>query len=49
MAGYADSSLDVETARYKKGGPIKFVAGLVVLGAAAIASFLMCQTLLMKV
>ena len=47
MAGYSDNSLDVKTARLKKGGPIKFLAGLVVLGAAAVASYKMCQPLLM--
>jgi len=47
MAGYSDTSLDVKTARLMKGGPIKVLAGLVVLFAAAYASFDMCKSIFM--
>ena len=38
MAGYKDTKLAVKVARMKKGGPIKLVAHLVVIGIATKAS-----------
>ncbi len=48
MAGYKDTSLDVKTARLKKGGPLKFFAGVTVMFAAAFTTYKMCQPILMK-
>ena len=42
MAGYSDNSLDAQGARLKKGGPIKFLASLVVMGCGAASAISFC-------
>ncbi len=38
LAGYKDTKLDIKTARHKKGGPIHFLANLLVMACSAVTA-----------
>mmetsp|Transcript_17823 Transcript_17823/g.20312 ORF Transcript_17823/g.20312 Transcript_17823/m.20312 type:complete len:151 (-) Transcript_17823:228-680(-) len=42
MAGYMDNKSDVKTARHKKGGPIQFIANIVVMGCGMSSALTLC-------
>ena len=43
LVGYADTSMDVKTARLKKGGPLSFLANIVIMGCSAATTYSLCK------